>query len=505
MYLCVECGHETKHLLRRYGASIESGHVRLVACKSCKKDVDKYLEYESVLLAVDLVLHRTGAYRHLLLNRISDKRQRLLDFSTSPFQSTVSNSGDESIIHRSQTPFSEIIRHESIVAFHQGIHLYEGGSAFIILVLIDGYARLYRTISAEVFLNGKEYRTKITKDEFVVQDRCELLQESNSKTINNRIKSVKSKCSSCGPYGPDILFPELDVLVANNESNYVINSSSVSRSVETLFDNGKGLRYFKLIGGFEFEDYFVQVDSVQVLASGGGLRLNDFLASIEISLYEWLARILLVIFAVRLFGALSTSRIRSSRVNGSWRLFFSSLLTNLTLSLTLSYPITSSKNSSPATIYSTTNEASRHQNKTESEPSGRPFFLIPQWSEQENIATQTTKSPLINQESISNSKSSTSKLISNSSVPHISPSLHPSPKETWLILSAILTAACVGRCLLLTSLIFPFPPLLLTFTVSFISFTSTTCALRAALDCSILTSALITVTSSIGTFLLFEL
>jgi hypothetical protein len=464
------------------------------------------LEYESVLLALDLVLHRTGAYRHLLLNRISDKRQRLLDFSTSPFQSTVSNSGGECVIHRSQTPLSDqIFRRESILAFHQGIHFYEGGSAFIILLLIDGYARLYRTILAELFLNGKGFRTKMNRVEFVEQDRCELLKESNSTAFNNHIDSENSRCSSCGPYGPDILFPELDVFVADNESNNLINSSSVARSVETLFDNGKGLRYFKLIEGFEFEDYFVQVDSVQVLASGGGLRMNDFLASIEKSLFEWLARILLVIFAVRLFGALSTSRIRSSRVHGSWRLFFSSSLTHLTLSLTLSHPVTPSMNMSPATIYSTANEASRHQNKTESEVSGRPFFLIPQWSEQENIASQTTNSPQLNQESTSNSNSSTSNLIKHSFAPHISPSLYPSPQETWLILSAILTAACVGRCLLLTSLIFPFPPLLLTFTVSFISLTSTTCALRAAIDCSILTSALITVTSSIGTFLLFEL
>ena len=37
--------------------------------KNCKQTVDKYVEYDAVLVIVDLVLQYGTAYRHLMYNR----------------------------------------------------------------------------------------------------------------------------------------------------------------------------------------------------------------------------------------------------------------------------------------------------------------------------------------------------------------------------------------------------------------------------------------------------
>jgi lipid intermediate transporter len=91
--VCVECGHLSNYSLKTYG-DISSGHVRLAVCKACKKDVDKYLEYESLLLVLDLMLHRTAAFRHLLINRLSEVSPAIshLPASLSSIQTKISSS-----------------------------------------------------------------------------------------------------------------------------------------------------------------------------------------------------------------------------------------------------------------------------------------------------------------------------------------------------------------------------------------------------------------------------
>ncbi|CAN0418567.1 unnamed protein product, partial [Phaeothamnion confervicola] len=63
--ICVECGHAVPQLYKQYS----EGNIRLARCDACGSVADKYIEYEFVLIAIDLVLHRAEAYRHLLFNR----------------------------------------------------------------------------------------------------------------------------------------------------------------------------------------------------------------------------------------------------------------------------------------------------------------------------------------------------------------------------------------------------------------------------------------------------
>lgn len=62
---CVECGAAVLHLYKEYS----KGNIRLSICEKCNATVDKYVEYEVVLILIDLLLHKPQAYRHILFNR----------------------------------------------------------------------------------------------------------------------------------------------------------------------------------------------------------------------------------------------------------------------------------------------------------------------------------------------------------------------------------------------------------------------------------------------------
>ncbi|KHN75661.1 Protein ARV1 [Toxocara canis] len=64
-YVCINCGAPSRNLFRQF----DGGAIRLTACKICKKPVDKYIEYDIVLVIIDVTLQYLGAYRHVLLNR----------------------------------------------------------------------------------------------------------------------------------------------------------------------------------------------------------------------------------------------------------------------------------------------------------------------------------------------------------------------------------------------------------------------------------------------------
>ncbi|CAM9291140.1 unnamed protein product [Ectocarpus sp. 4 AP-2014] len=63
-FVCVECGRPVALLFREYN----KGNIRLGRCSYCLSVADKYIEWEFVLIAIDLALHRVQAYRHLLFN-----------------------------------------------------------------------------------------------------------------------------------------------------------------------------------------------------------------------------------------------------------------------------------------------------------------------------------------------------------------------------------------------------------------------------------------------------
>ncbi|KAK6202324.1 Arv1-like family-domain-containing protein [Scheffersomyces amazonensis] len=63
--LCIECGNPTIDCLY---SKYESDYIKLTICDRCGKIADKYIEYDNVILFIDLLLLKQRAYRHLAYN-----------------------------------------------------------------------------------------------------------------------------------------------------------------------------------------------------------------------------------------------------------------------------------------------------------------------------------------------------------------------------------------------------------------------------------------------------
>lgn len=63
-FVCIMCRHPSSSLYKKYGDNV----IRLTQCSKCGEIVDKYIEYDIVLVVIDLILQYIGAYRHLLIN-----------------------------------------------------------------------------------------------------------------------------------------------------------------------------------------------------------------------------------------------------------------------------------------------------------------------------------------------------------------------------------------------------------------------------------------------------
>lgn len=64
MPVCVECGASVETLVRDYG----KGNLRLSICSACNSVADKYVEYETILLFLEVLLLKPQVYRHVLDN-----------------------------------------------------------------------------------------------------------------------------------------------------------------------------------------------------------------------------------------------------------------------------------------------------------------------------------------------------------------------------------------------------------------------------------------------------
>jgi hypothetical protein len=64
MPCCVECGRVANATYRT------SPTIRMNHCKHCNQLVDKYEEYDFVIIMIDLILHKSQVYRHLIFNRM---------------------------------------------------------------------------------------------------------------------------------------------------------------------------------------------------------------------------------------------------------------------------------------------------------------------------------------------------------------------------------------------------------------------------------------------------
>jgi hypothetical protein len=64
--ICTNCSRPTDTLYKVFS---NPGSIQLTTCASCGRDVDPYIEREWLLVIMDCVLHRPGAFRHVLYNR----------------------------------------------------------------------------------------------------------------------------------------------------------------------------------------------------------------------------------------------------------------------------------------------------------------------------------------------------------------------------------------------------------------------------------------------------
>ncbi|XP_072299818.1 protein ARV1 [Eucyclogobius newberryi] len=63
-FRCVECNEKATELHRDYS----NGILKITICGSCQKPVDKYIEYDPVIILIDVLLCKTQAFRHILFN-----------------------------------------------------------------------------------------------------------------------------------------------------------------------------------------------------------------------------------------------------------------------------------------------------------------------------------------------------------------------------------------------------------------------------------------------------
>ncbi|XP_029607748.1 protein ARV1 [Salmo trutta] len=63
-FRCIECNKGAHELHRDYS----NGILKITICGSCQKPVDKYIEYDPVIILIDAVLCKTQAFRHILFN-----------------------------------------------------------------------------------------------------------------------------------------------------------------------------------------------------------------------------------------------------------------------------------------------------------------------------------------------------------------------------------------------------------------------------------------------------
>ncbi|KAG8444200.1 hypothetical protein GDO86_009402 [Hymenochirus boettgeri] len=64
VYRCIECNEESGELYKDY----KHGVLKITICKSCLKPVDKYIEYDPVIILINAMLCKAQVYRHVLFN-----------------------------------------------------------------------------------------------------------------------------------------------------------------------------------------------------------------------------------------------------------------------------------------------------------------------------------------------------------------------------------------------------------------------------------------------------
>uniref|UniRef100_A0A8D8BDU7 Protein ARV n=1 Tax=Culex pipiens TaxID=7175 RepID=A0A8D8BDU7_CULPI len=63
-YVCINCGSPVQELYKRISSTV----LKITECEKCNHPADKYIEFEVLIILIDLVLLSKPAYRHILYN-----------------------------------------------------------------------------------------------------------------------------------------------------------------------------------------------------------------------------------------------------------------------------------------------------------------------------------------------------------------------------------------------------------------------------------------------------
>ncbi|XP_065088738.1 protein ARV1 [Ochlerotatus camptorhynchus] len=63
-YVCINCGRSVPELYRRISNTV----LKITECTNCNGPADKYIEFEVLIILIDLILLSKAAYRHILYN-----------------------------------------------------------------------------------------------------------------------------------------------------------------------------------------------------------------------------------------------------------------------------------------------------------------------------------------------------------------------------------------------------------------------------------------------------
>lgn len=77
--LCIECTSPVRSLYTVYS----NKHIQLTDCSNCHNVVDRYVEIDNVILFIDLLLLKPGAYRHLVYNSLEKTLSKHTQWQTS--------------------------------------------------------------------------------------------------------------------------------------------------------------------------------------------------------------------------------------------------------------------------------------------------------------------------------------------------------------------------------------------------------------------------------------
>ncbi|KAK1943809.1 Protein arv1 [Phytophthora citrophthora] len=168
--VCVECGASVPELVRDYG----KGNLRLAICGVCNSVADKYVEYETILLFLEVLLLKPQVYRHVLCNLPAPVSARttlklfvilvMLDMNVKAYLVD----RDVGVTFRSESMYR---MQESLQAATSGLRIGQFSLHLVCLALVENVAyflSIFATIWSDLFRRG--WRGKLLANEESVEN-----------------------------------------------------------------------------------------------------------------------------------------------------------------------------------------------------------------------------------------------------------------------------------------------------------------------------------------------